>query len=101
MGTFLSSNISKSFFPGLLSVSFPPSMYLCLELPGPRCRTLDLDLLNFMGFAQGATGWHQDCYDELKLVFSRILVLCFVVVVHLNGSRSSEVCCLSTSCVQL
>lgn len=32
-----------------------------------------------MRFSQDPTGWHQGCFDELKFVVNRILVLCFVV----------------------
>lgn len=54
-----------------------------------------------MRFSQDPTGWHQGCFDELKFVVNRILVLCFCCRVYLNRSRSPEVCCLSISCVQL
>ena len=42
----------KSFSSGLLSICSLPSLYLYLELPWPRCRTLHLALLNFMRFTQ-------------------------------------------------
>ena len=43
-----SINIYKSFTSGLLSSHSLPSLYLCLGLPLPKCRTLHLALLNFM-----------------------------------------------------
>ena len=42
MLSFSSTNIPKSFSSGLLSILSPPSLYLCLGLPSPRCRTLHL-----------------------------------------------------------
>lgn len=46
------SSLPKSFTWWLLSIHFPPSLYLCLELPQPGCRTLHLALLNFIRFEQ-------------------------------------------------
>ena len=47
--SFLSTNTLKYFSLGLLSIPSSPSLYLCLGLPQPRCRTLHLALLNFGG----------------------------------------------------
>ena len=52
MLSFLSSRIPKSFSSGLLSMHSPPTLYLCLALPPPMCRTLHLALLNFLRFTQ-------------------------------------------------
>jgi len=46
-----STDIPKSFYSGLLSSHSPPSLYLYLGLPQPRCRTFHLALLNFMRLA--------------------------------------------------
>lgn len=48
---FLSTNIPKC--SGLHSIHFVLSLYLCLGLHQPRCRSLHGDLLNFMKIAQG------------------------------------------------
>ncbi|XP_074718070.1 cytochrome b5 reductase 4 isoform X1 [Strix uralensis] len=37
---------------GLLAIHSSPSLYLCLGLPRPMCRTLHLALLNFVRFAR-------------------------------------------------
>ncbi|KAK4831169.1 hypothetical protein QYF61_015639 [Mycteria americana] len=50
MLSFSSTNTPKSFSSGLLSIHSLPSLYLCLGLPRPMCRTLHLALLNFMRF---------------------------------------------------
>jgi len=42
-----STHTPKSFSSGLVSSHSPPSLYRCLGLPRPRCRTLHLALLNF------------------------------------------------------
>ena len=52
MLSFSSISTPKSCSLGLLSSHSPPSLYLCLGLPRPMCRTLHLTLLNFMRFTQ-------------------------------------------------
>ena len=52
MLNLLSTSTPKSSFSGLLSIHSPPSLYLCLGLPQPMCRTLHLTLLNLVRFAQ-------------------------------------------------
>ena len=42
-----SASTPKSFSSGLLSIHSLPSLYLCLGLSWPRCRTLHLAMLNF------------------------------------------------------
>lgn len=49
---FSLTNTSKSFSSGLLSVYSPPSLYLFLGLPQPRCSTLHLAFLNFIRVTQ-------------------------------------------------
>jgi len=51
MFSFSSTNTPKSFSSWLLSIRSPSSLYLCLGLPQPMCRTFCLALLNFMSFA--------------------------------------------------
>lgn len=41
------ANTPKFFSSDFLSITSLPSLYLCLGLPQPRCRTLYLDMLNF------------------------------------------------------
>lgn len=43
--------LPKSFFTGLLSIHYLPSLYLCFRLLCPMCRTLYMALLNCMQFA--------------------------------------------------
>ncbi|KAK4815290.1 hypothetical protein QYF61_026195 [Mycteria americana] len=43
-------HLPQSFSSGLLSIHSPPSLYLCLALPQPMCRTLHLALLKLMRF---------------------------------------------------
>ncbi|KAK4822236.1 hypothetical protein QYF61_011877 [Mycteria americana] len=43
--SFLSISTPKSFSSGLLSIHCPPSLYLCLGLPRPRCKDLALGLV--------------------------------------------------------
>ena len=50
MLSFLLTDTHKSFLAVLLSIHYLPSLYLCLKLPLPTCRTLHLALLNFMRF---------------------------------------------------
>jgi len=55
--SFSSTSTPKSS-SGLLSSYSPPSLYLCLGLPRPTCRTLHLALLNFMLFTQAHLSSH-------------------------------------------
>jgi len=50
MLSFSWTTTRKSFSSGLLSVHSLPSLYLCLGLPQPICRTLHLALFSFMMF---------------------------------------------------
>lgn len=52
MLSFSSTNTHKVLSVRVLPVHSPPTMYLCLGLPQPRCRTLHLALLDFMRFVQ-------------------------------------------------
>ena len=89
MLSFLPINTPKSSSLRLLSVSSSHTLYLCLGLPWPMCRTLYLALLKFMMFAQAhisrlsrslwmaslpssmLTTWHSLVSSENFLVFKR------------------------------
>jgi len=51
MLSFSSTSTLKSFSSELLSINSLPSLYLCLGLPWPMCRTLHVAQLNFLMFA--------------------------------------------------
>ena len=50
--SFLSTSSLKCCSSSLLSIPSSPSLYLCLGLPWPRCRTLHLASFNTMRFTQ-------------------------------------------------
>lgn len=52
MSSFSSTNIPKSVSTGLLSIGSSLSLYLCLEFPQSKHRTLNSAFLNVMKFTQ-------------------------------------------------
>lgn len=60
MLSFTITNMPKSFSSGMPSIHSLPSLYLCLGLSWPMCRTLCLALLNFMRF----TSAHHSCLSR-------------------------------------
>ena len=79
MLSFSSTNTLKSFSAGLLSIHSLSSLYLCLGLPQPMCRTFHLALFNFMlnfnSFRNHGNNLNSSIYWTLPHSFLRSLCL--------------------------